>query len=136
MEDEIDYIRNLQSKSLDIITPGYISNEERHNLYSNASIFVFPSHYEGFGMPILEAMQYGVPTAVSDIPVFHEVSAGSSLYFDKDSPDSIKNTVEKVLNSKETQKKLTSAGFDNLKRFSWKVNSSLIYKNILKITKS
>ncbi len=135
MEEDMKYISDLQSKGLDILTPGYISDKERHNLYCNASIFAFPSHYEGFGMPILEAMHYGIPTVVSDIPVFHEVADDATIYFDKDNPESIAKSISNVLKDKKIQEKLIQNGFKNLKRFNWHNNSDLLYKNILELRK-
>lgn len=56
-----------------------------------------PSHYEGFGMPILEAMSYGLPTVISNIPVFHEVAGTSSVYFDKDGIEDISKKVNQLV---------------------------------------
>jgi glycosyltransferase involved in cell wall biosynthesis len=136
MDETLSYIDSLQKEGFDIITPGYISEEEKDSLYHNASLFVFPSHYEGFGMPILEAMSYGIPTAVSDIPVFHEVSNKASVYFDKDDPISIATAIEKILTSKKLQNQLIQDGYENLKRFSWQQNSKLLFDEIHKIINS
>jgi glycosyltransferase involved in cell wall biosynthesis len=136
MEKDISYIKSLQLKAVDIKTPGYISDEEKNELYNNASLFVLPSHYEGFGMPILEAMSYGVPTIVSDIPVFHEVSAQASMYFDKDDPHSIASVIGRVLNDKKIQNKLVRNGYENLNRFSWHKNNQQLLDAILKLKNS
>ena len=83
-------IRELKNKNLNIVHTGYLKIKRARNaLYSQAEVFVLPSHYEGFGMPILEAMSYKVPVCLSNIPVFHEVAGDAAIYFDKDSPKDI-----------------------------------------------
>lgn len=64
-----------------IVFTGKISDAELHQLYNNASLFVFPSFYEGFGLPLLEAMSYRLPIACSSIPPFHEIAGDSVTYF-------------------------------------------------------
>lgn len=130
MEETILYIKNLQSKGYGIILPGYVSDAERAALYSNAKLFVFPSHYEGFGMPILEAMNYGVPTAVSDIPVFHEVAGDASMYFDKDDAVDIAKVITKILETPEIQAQLVNAGNVRLRNYSWKTVAQGLLKSI------
>lgn len=71
-------IKQAKEQGANIIETGYISEQERLALYSNARLFVLPSHYEGYGMPIIEALAYHLPVAASDIPVFHEI-AGDTI---------------------------------------------------------
>ena len=68
-------------------------------LYAEAAAFVMPSFYEGFGLPILEAMSYGTPVACSDIPVFREVSGGHAEFFDPSDALSIADGLERVLSN-------------------------------------
>jgi glycosyltransferase involved in cell wall biosynthesis len=110
-----------------IILTDYVSEIEKHALYANASCFVLPSHYEGFGMPILEAMQYGIPTAVSNLPVFHEVASDGVLYFDKESVRSISGTLQKILSNPVIQAELIQVGFRRVRSYSWKQNADKVY---------
>src|SRR5690606_12642744 len=67
-----DVMRLIESDDR-IVFKGYVSDEELMNLYREAMLFVYPSLYEGFGLPILEAMHFGCPVAASDSPVFNEL---------------------------------------------------------------
>lgn len=116
-----------------IITTGYISDQDKASLYSHAGCFTLPSHYEGFGMPILEAMQYSIPIAVSDIPVFHEVAGDGALYFDKDNASSIAHTLNQTLTNKKTQQKLIQAQHEQLTKFSWQDNATAVLDAISKL---
>ena len=80
---------------------GYVSDEELMALYRHASVFVYPSLYEGFGIPPLEAMMCGCPSIVSDIEVFHEVYGDSVEYCDCYSVTKWKQVIENVLTDKK-----------------------------------
>ena len=80
---------------------GYVSDEELMALYRHASVFVYPSLYEGFGIPPLEAMMCGCPAIVSDIEVFHEVYGDSVEYCDCYSVTKWKQVIENVLTDKK-----------------------------------
>ncbi len=90
-------LESLQAEGHDIHYLGYIDNELQSALYQSASLFVLPSHYEGFGMQIVEALSYGIPCAVSDIPVFHEVGGEVVTYFDHLSPPATAAAIDKAL---------------------------------------
>lgn len=80
MTSQMAHIRQLQKAGENIVTTGYASEAERQQLYEHARAFVIASHYEGFGMPVLEAMVYDLPCAVSDIPVFRELCEDKVAY--------------------------------------------------------
>lgn len=103
-----------------IIMTGYFSNLEKAALYTYGSIFVLPSHYEGFGMPVLEAMSYKIPVLLSDIEVFHEVAGNAALYANKDDVFELSRIMVKVLESKKIRSQLVHAGDEHLKKYSWK----------------
>lgn len=73
--------RDISIDDNQIIFTGKISDAELDQLYQNASLFVYPSFYEGFGLPLLEAMSYQLPIACSSIPPFHEIAGDSVTYF-------------------------------------------------------
>ncbi len=64
------------------ILPGYVSDAELSVLYTRAELFAYPSHYEGFGIPLVEAMSFGLPIVASRIPASEEVAAEAALYYD------------------------------------------------------
>jgi glycosyltransferase involved in cell wall biosynthesis len=117
-----------KAKGLNIILTGYVSEEEKNALYSNTACFVLPSHYEGFGMPILEAMQHGAPCALSDIPVFNEVAGNAAVYFNKDASKDIAAKLETILQASTLRDDLAQKGTGRLKAFSWQKNAALVYQ--------
>lgn len=99
---------------------GYVTDERLFELYSNADAFVYPSLYEGFGIPPLEAQSFGLPILVSDIPVFQEIFGDSALYCDPNSVESIGQGLLNILNlSPDTKDLLVKKGFLNVGRYSW-----------------
>ncbi|HEY0555624.1 MAG TPA: glycosyltransferase family 1 protein [Thermoanaerobaculia bacterium] len=88
-------------------------------LYRHASLFVYPSLYEGFGMPILEAFAAGCPVALSDASCFPEIAGEAGLYFDPSNVASIAAALERGLACRESRRRLIREGRERLKRFSW-----------------
>jgi len=121
-------VAEQQSKGLNIVMPGYVSEQEKSALYSNAACFVLPSHYEGFGMPVLEAMQHGAPVLLSDIPVFREVAGDAAVYFDKDSSGDLAKKLSSLLQDGARQKLLVKKGEQRLTAFSWTENAAKVYQ--------
>lgn len=101
---------------------GYIESSDAPALYQGASVFVFPSIYEGFGIPILEAMESDVPVVTSDIEVLRETAGKAAMYFDPSDPKSIAKSIESILTDQKLTKNLIEKGKENLKRFSWDNN--------------
>ena len=109
------------------------SNEELYDLYKHALCFVFPSLYEGFGIPLLEAMRAGCPMAVSNIDVFREVAKNAALYFNPKEIDSIRCSIEELINNSEKRKELELNGKENLGYFTMEKlieNTAAIYKKV------
>jgi len=103
-----------------VITTGFVSEEELIALNSDAHIFVFPSLYEGFGLPPLEAMQFGVPVACSKVSSLPQVCGDAALYFDPHDIHEMSQTMLKLLDDDQLRADLIAKGTENLKRFSWK----------------
>jgi len=97
----------------------YPSETELKNLYQFATCFVFPSKYEGFGLPSLEAMANGCPVVSSDTSIMKEICGSASEMFDADSPESIMYSMESVVNSKDRRDELIKKGYHRIKNFSW-----------------
>jgi|TARA_B100002003_G_scaffold14084_1_gene11822 glycosyltransferase involved in cell wall biosynthesis len=99
------------------------------NLYSQAMALIFPSIYEGFGFPLLEAMKMGCPVIASKKSVMSEICGNAAKYFDPLSSDELIGVIEKILYSDETKVSLINKGFLNVSNFTWK-NCA---KNTLKV---
>jgi glycosyltransferase involved in cell wall biosynthesis len=131
-EEIAQTIKKKQEEGYDIVYCGYVSDKQRAALYSQASVFVLPSFYEGFGMMILESMQYKVPLAISDIDVFHEVAHNSAFYFDPTNSENMSNAISKLLQNKQESDKLVDTYEDTLRMYSWMSNSDKIMGAIKK----
>jgi len=103
----------------DIILKGYVSEKEKEKLYKNADVFVMPSLYEGFGLPILEAMSYSVPVICSDNSSLPEIAGGAGLLVDPNNIQEIAEAMNKVLNNADFREEMIKRGFENVKKFSW-----------------
>ena len=90
------------------------------NLYKKASIFIYPSMYEGFGIPPLEAMRFGCPVVCSNNSSIPEVVADAGRYFENNDPESLKISMEAVLDSQKLRNSLIELGYQRAKLFSWK----------------
>jgi glycosyltransferase involved in cell wall biosynthesis len=98
---------------------GWIPREELMNLYARAHAFIYPSTFEGFGMPVLEAMAAGIPTACSDIPPLREVAETAALLFDPSSDDAIEKALERITSDESLRRDLAEAGPLRAREFSW-----------------
>jgi glycosyltransferase involved in cell wall biosynthesis len=98
-QETLTRLEGLQKDGYDIHYLGYVDDDTQAALYQGARLFVLPSLYEGFGMQIAEALSYGVPCALSDIPVFHEVGGDSVSYFDHTNPRAIAKSLQENLES-------------------------------------
>jgi glycosyltransferase involved in cell wall biosynthesis len=98
---------------------GWVSPEELEGLYGVASCFVFPSLYEGFGLPVLEAMVRGLPVACSDRGALPEVVGDAALIFDAESPRSIADAIEELLQDEALAARLRRAGLERARRLTW-----------------
>jgi len=95
------------------------SDRELANAYRYASVFIYPSLYEGFGIPLLEAMHYGCPIAASDSSCFPEVAGDAAVYFNPGSEEEMTGAIEKVVNDTEVRDKLVKSGIEREKMFGW-----------------
>lgn len=130
-EAEVAELIKVARKGYDVHHLGYVSDKDREILYQSASLFTSASHYEGFGMPIMEAMNYGIPCAVSDIPVFHEVGADNAIYFDQEKPTVIANRLEALLSNPDLLKEYGKRAKKQVQKFSWDVAVSRIFDKIV-----
>lgn len=98
---------------------GRVPQEDLPALYANAKLFVFPSVYEGFGMPVLEAMRMGVPVLTSKRSSLPEVAGDAALYCNPESVDDLARTILNILGNKKLREVMIQRGHERSKRFSW-----------------
>jgi len=104
----------------DIVFTGYLPDKDLVQVYKNALMLVYPSLFEGFGIPPLEAMYCGCPTIVSNTSSLPEVCANASLYVNPLLPNEIANGIKLLAENEEIRKKLVLKGFKRSQEFSWK----------------
>ncbi len=109
---------------------GYVSDEELRALYENAACFIFPSFYEGFGLPPLEAMACGCPVLVSNTASLPEVCGEAALYFVPDEPKDIANTIKKLINNQHLEAELREKGLSRANLFSWEICAKQTFDRI------
>jgi len=97
----------------------HVAGKEKRQLLKNADVFVFPSFYEGFGFPVLEAQAAGVPVVASNISSLPEILGDSALLVDPYKPQEIAAAIYKILKNPESKQELIKKGQENIKRFSW-----------------
>jgi glycosyltransferase involved in cell wall biosynthesis len=98
---------------------GWVAPEELEGLYRASTCFVFPSLYEGFGLPVLEAMARGVPVASSDRGSLLEIVDDAAITFDPESPRAIADAIEKLIDDPAERVRLSEKGRAHAARFSW-----------------
>tara|TARA_R110001606_G_scaffold391386_1_gene559427 strand:- start:2263 stop:3366 length:1104 start_codon:yes stop_codon:yes gene_type:complete len=117
--ETLDELINNYSLSAKIVFTGFVPNEEIGGLISNADLFVFPSLYEGFGIPLLDAQSYGVPVVSSNAGSLPEVGGNAALYFDPYDINEIRSVIIKALKNTSNLESLVEKGIENRKSFSW-----------------
>jgi glycosyltransferase involved in cell wall biosynthesis len=117
-EDIFSYVekRNLQGS---VLFPGFVSDEMLAQLYAHAACYVLPSLYEGFGIPILEAMSCGCPVIASYASSLPEVGGEACLYFDPQNPKELADKMRIILSDTSIRKEYVKKGKKQVQQFSW-----------------
>lgn len=125
----------LDENKMDIIIfPSEVNNDELPALYQNALCFVYPSFFEGFGIPILEAITSGIPVITSKGSCFEESGGPGSIYVDPHNPDEIGDAILKVAGSSEIRASMIKTGYEHARLFSSDVIAERymdLYKKLL-----
>jgi len=132
---DLNRVNELAKGDDKIMRLGFVSDEELVQIYNLATVFAMPSLYEGFGLPILEAMACGCPVITSKEGSLAEVASDAAFYVDAYDVGNIAAGIKKVFNDKKLQEELTEKGLKNVQRFSWKDTASktlAVYKGIIK----
>ena len=117
-----------------IIFPGYIPQDEMVLWYNAASMLVYPSFFEGFGLPVLEAMACGTPVITSNASSLPEVAGSAALLIDPHQIDALREAMETLFRGSDLQISLRQAGLEQARQFSWSkaaVETLALYNNIL-----
>jgi glycosyltransferase involved in cell wall biosynthesis len=104
------------------------NDDELYFFYANALAFVFPSQYEGFGIPILEAMSYNCPVILPKSSSFPEVAGDAGVFYDEFNKEEIINCLNKLLTNKDFRNKKILQGNEHVKNYSWNKTTSELYK--------
>ncbi|MBW4668615.1 MAG: glycosyltransferase family 4 protein [Cyanomargarita calcarea GSE-NOS-MK-12-04C] len=96
-----------------------LSDELVALFYSRADVFVYPSHYEGFGLPVLEAMTLGAPVVTSNTSSIPEVAGDASILIDPNDPMQLAEGILKVISDRQLRQELINKGKERAKLFSW-----------------
>ena len=114
----IEKISNSKFSS-DIIITGNIKFEKISALYRNAKMFIFPSLYEGFGIPVLEAMASGIPVICAENSSLTEVGGEAALYFKTNDSQNLAECINRIVKDAEFERSLIQKGIKNVENFSW-----------------
>ena len=128
------FVMPADARRDDIIFTGYVKDDDAYTLYSNALAYCLPSLYEGFGLPILEAMKCGCPVITSDFSSTAEVAGAAGVLVDPLSVDAIAEAFAKIYSDEPFRKALVEKGYAREKEFSWSDTAEktlAIYKEIL-----
>jgi glycosyltransferase involved in cell wall biosynthesis len=102
-----------------VVSTGYLSAAALRQALGGAELFIFPSLYEGFGLPVLEAQRAGIPVACSNVAAIPEVAGKGAAYFSPESTSEMAQTIKSCLCDSDRRRKLIADGAANLERFSW-----------------
>jgi glycosyltransferase involved in cell wall biosynthesis len=129
---EMELLNSLQIYNRIILHP-HVSDESLMHFYSNALLFVFPSLYEGFGIPVLEAMQCGCPVLLSDNSSLPEVGGNAAEYFDPFQPDDLKDKLERLVINADKRLLMKQMGLGQISKFNWDItaqNHQKVYQRV------
>ena len=115
-----ELVTDTAIKFEDVIFAGYVKHEDLNLLYCGTEAFLFPSLYEGFGIPVLEAMAAGVPVMTSNVSSLPEVGGEAAYYVDPSDIDQISRGIYRLAEEPQLRRELIEKGFKQIQKFSWR----------------
>lgn len=125
-DSEIDHAIAETSLGDAVVFPGFVAAGDLAAVVRGALVYAFPSRYEGFGIPLLEAMSQGVPVAASDIPCLREVAGEAAVYFDPLRVDTCAEILYTLTIDSDLRSRLIGAGKSCIARYSWERSAQLL----------
>ncbi len=132
--DIIEKLKTYKHKT-DVILLGYVEEEELAKIMASAYGLVFASLFEGFGVPIIEAMQCGIPVITSSVSSMPEIAGDAALYADPLDYDAIAQKMMLLYKDEKLRNELVEKGFEQCKKFNWDITAQLMWDSIIAITK-
>jgi glycosyltransferase involved in cell wall biosynthesis len=117
--EELERLRAELSLEQSVRFTGWIPREDLYQLFREATAFIYPSRFEGFGMPILEALAAGIPSACSNVEPMKSVAADAALQFDPANIEDIRTAMHSLANDESVRRRLAEAGPQRAAQFSW-----------------
>lgn len=117
--DEVNYAIREFGLADDVIMPGWVKEEDMPYIYNGAEAFIFPSLYEGFGIPLIQAMASEIPILASDTTSIPEVVGDAGLFFNPNNSHDIAEKINKLLMDENLRKELINKGRERVKNYSW-----------------
>jgi glycosyltransferase involved in cell wall biosynthesis len=118
--DELHALRDRLELADSVEFPGWIPREDLYDLYARATAFLYPSLFEGFGLPVLEALAAGVPTGCSQIEPMNGIAGEAALKFDPRDPAAMAEVMHRLVTDDELRERLAAAGPLRAAQFSWR----------------
>ena len=119
----------------DVDLRGWVAREEVDALYDSATVTVFPTRFEGFGLPVLEAMSSGCPVICSDIGVLGELGADAAVYADTTDPAALADAIEALLADPAEQARLAADGLQQAALFTWEDAAARTLASLLEVAR-
>lgn len=113
----------------------FVSDEDLPSFYKNATCFVLPSLYEGFGLPVLEAMQNGCPVITSNVSSLPEAGGDAALYINPEDANDIAEKIKKVISDKKLRSDMIEKGYKQIEKFSWEKTAKETLRALEEIVK-
>lgn len=136
MDELIAFIKQ-SSISDRLLLTGYLNDDDLRALYSSCTVFVYPSIYEGFGLPPLEAMACGAPVIASNIATFQETLGGAAQLVEPNDVEALARTIVEILDDEDRRRALSLRGLEQAAKFSWERTAQLtleVYREVLRQT--
>lgn len=125
---------NLSNSPLQVRLLGYVNDKELRALYTGAFAFIYPSLYEGFGLPPLEAMACGTPVVISNTASLPEVAGDAAFYIEPDDVNSIGYGIRRIVEDDQLRSQLILEGFKQAKKYQWESTSKSIWQLIQSVS--